>query len=511
MPLIVAVLSACTKSQIVPSQAGKVELSRTNSLSVAAITAGAPNDPNIKYFGRWDTSNASQYIANWGGAYLKVKFTGTTVKVKVGRTSNYYAKIDNGSWVSYKGVTGTINLTPTPLASGTHTVAVAQGKDYDYIFNFQGLIFDSGATTSAPSVGTDLIEYIGDSITAGYTDDQADVSDYAWVTSEQLGTEHTQIAYPGIALVTGYGANASNKTGMEQQYFKAQDLSSTAPTNWDFSRYTPKIIVVNLTQNDGSAAETDSLIQAHYAAFLASIRTKFSAAQIFVLRTFSGVRAVPTEGAVNARIAAGDTKIHYIDTNGWLIANTSDYTGNSGVHPSVAGHIKVANKLAPILAPYLTGGTPPVPYVVDNCDATTSWTSQNTLTLNTTDKKEGTASLQTVGSGTLDYQKHFTAFNPGATTANGGTLQFWLYVSDVTKLSSSNQIELGSGGNADINEYNWNVGTLVNGWNFISKTFSSAGTTGGAPNVSALNWFRVYHAKTGSITVKIDGIKIIHQ
>lgn len=146
---------------------------------------------------------------------------------------------------------------------------------------------------------------------------------------------------------------------------------------------------------------------------------------------------------------------------------------------------------------------------LDHCDATTGWAGSNPLTLNTSDKKEGTASLQSIGSGIDEFKKSFSAFNTGATVANG-YIDFWYYVSDVTKFSASNQIELGSGGGPDVNEYNWNIGTLVNGWNHIVKTFATAGTTGGTPNLSAINWFRIYHAKTASITTKVDAIQLLH-
>ena len=323
----------------------------------APAGSGLVGDPNIKYFGRWDTTNPAQYVSYWGGAYIRVKFSGTTVKMKVGVNTNYYVKIDNGPWVSYIGVTGTVNLTPTPLASGTHTLAVAQGKDYSYVFNFQGLVLDPGATTSAPSVGTDIIEWIGDSITSGYRDSQADVSDYAWVASEALNAEHTQIAYPGIALVTGYGVNA-DKTGMDAQYFKLQSLAYPSSPDWDFSRYTPKIIVVNLGTNDNTSHAPDSTFQRVYTTFLANVRAKFANAQIFVLRTFAGVKSTPTAAAVAARHAAGDSKVLYINTNGWLTPGSSDFV--DGLHPSDSGHMKVAARLQPILAPYLTGGTPSI-------------------------------------------------------------------------------------------------------------------------------------------------------
>lgn len=468
------------------------------------ITLG-PADNNIRYFGRWDFSNSAQFLSYWGGAYFKVNFTGTTAKIKVGNNTNYYAKIDNGPWISYTNATGIINLTPNSLPSGTHTLTVAQGKDYSYVFNFQGLILDEDARTTAPAVGTDLIEYIGDSITAGYTDPQANVSGYAWVCSEKLGAEHTQIAYPGIALTNGFGLN-TNKTGMSVQYFKSQSLAHTSSPEWDFSKYTPQIIVINLGQNDNSTNVPDNTFQSEYISFLTDIRMKCPEAEIFVMRTFTGVKAAPTIAAVNNRIAAGDVRLHYIDTNNWLTLNSTDY--NDGVHPSVSGHNKAANLLASVLSPYLTGRNVPLPLTFDNCDAILAWASQNTLTTNTVDMKEGTGSLQSTGSGTIEFQKTFSPVISNASITNGA-LRFWYYISDVTKLDASNQIELGSGGAADINEYNWDIGPLVNGWNLITKTFASAGTTGGSPDLNSINWFRIYHAKTGSMTTRIDNIQIL--
>ncbi|MBS1602773.1 MAG: RICIN domain-containing protein [Bacteroidetes bacterium] len=358
IPVLPAILSlGCAKGLVSKSSLPVATPSTAMTSLGAPAGSGAVGDPNIKYFGRWDTTNAAQYVSYWGGAYIRVSFTGTTVKIKVGVTTNYYVKIDNGPWVSYIGVTGTVNLTPAPLTAGTHTLSVAQGKDYSYVFNFQGLILDPGAATSAPPVGTDLVEWIGDSITSGYTDDQADVSDYAWIASEALGTEHTQIAYPGIALVSGYGVN-SNKTGMDVQYFKLQSLAYTSSPDWNFARYTPKVVVINLGTNDNNSHAPDSTFQRVYTTFLANVRAEFPNAEILVLRTFAGVKAVPTAAAVTARHGAGDSKVLYIDTNGWLTPGSSDFT--DGTHPSDSGHMKVAARLQPIIAPYLTGGAPSV-------------------------------------------------------------------------------------------------------------------------------------------------------
>ena len=157
----------------------------------------------------------------------------------------------------------------------------------------------------------------------------------------------------------------------------------------------------------------------------------------------------------------------------------------------------------------------PVSKIISTCDSNTGWTTANTLTANSTDKKEGTACLQSVGSLNLDFSKVFSPpINTGSTLADG-KLQFWYFVSDISLLSTNNQIELGSGGKADTNEFNWNIDTkntnspLQTGWNLVTLPFSTATITGGTPDLSAINWFRIYRTKTASVNTKIDQIIIV--
>ncbi len=150
-----------------------------------------------------------------------------------------------------------------------------------------------------------------------------------------------------------------------------------------------------------------------------------------------------------------------------------------------------------------------IPYF-DNCDTTTGWSTAatNTLTSNTADKKQGSGCIQMVGSATEEFKKVFSpAYNSGTTIANG-KLSFWYFVSDVTKCGTV-RVELGSGGAADVNELSWPLSGLVNGWNQISLNTADATQTG-TTNMSALNWFRIYDTKTGSITTRIDSIEVIN-
>ncbi|MBN2639521.1 MAG: sulfatase-like hydrolase/transferase [Bacteroidales bacterium] len=149
----------------------------------------------------------------------------------------------------------------------------------------------------------------------------------------------------------------------------------------------------------------------------------------------------------------------------------------------------------------------PVLYL-DDCDGLTGWNSSQTLTLNGVEQKQGLSCLEFEGSTTDEYKKAFaTSFN-SKVDAENGVLQFWYYVSDPSVLSSNNQVELGSGGKADVNEYSWKLSGLQTGWNLVNLPFSDAAIIG-SPNIQSIDWFRLYSKKTGDVKSRIDAIRIL--
>ena len=317
-------------------------LSGTHSAQ-AATTTGSPSDPNIKYYGHWDTSTSTAYVSTWAGAYLKVGFTGTTVKLKQRNTIDLYASIDGGAFVTYAGVSGTVNLTSTALTSGKHTLQVSYrpvAGSYTGDAVFQGITLDSGATTFAPTVGSKVVEFIGDSITVGQTNSRQALDAYGWVVSERLGYEHAQIAQGGACLVE----TSDGCVGMSQRYFNTSSLAGS--TAWDFSRYTADAVVINLGTNDVGHSVSTTTFQSTYTTFLANIRAKYPNATIFAMENFKKRYATQTQAAVAARVAAGDSNVAYINTEGWIATTDT----NDGTHPSVAGHVKIADQLEPILS-----------------------------------------------------------------------------------------------------------------------------------------------------------------
>ena len=150
--------------------------------------------------------------------------------------------------------------------------------------------------------------------------------------------------------------------------------------------------------------------------------------------------------------------------------------------------------------------TVPGTIYLDDCDLLTGWSGSQALSLNTTDVKQGSACIEFTGSTVDEFRKVFTpAYNSGTTIANGA-LRFWYYVSDATKCGPV-RVELGSAGRADVSEYSWQLNGLSNGWNLINLRMNTS-TKVGTLDLSAINWFRIYDSKSGSITTRIDGIEV---
>ena len=327
-----------------------------SGVRAAAATAGAylhdgsVTDSNLRYVGRWDRRDTNVAYSHWGGAYLCAKFTGTSVVVK-GKTvaggANFMVSVDGEPLHEVNA----LNL--HSLQPGSHTLLVGSpGQNFEIAF--RGLTLDADAAT-LPMPVRPIIEFIGDSITTGGGQTLPSTVNYAWMSAEMLDADHTQIAFSARALTTGFGC-ASDKAALDTQYFQMKNfnhLSDAPQIAWDFA-YAPRIVVINLGQNDQCGQEPEDVFTQSYIRFVGSIRAKLPEAQIVLLRPFGGAYGKAVQKVVEAQIAAGDKRIHFADTTGWL--GKADYV--DGVHPTEAGHAKAARRLVSLLKPLLTPQEP---------------------------------------------------------------------------------------------------------------------------------------------------------
>ncbi|WP_214627443.1 glycoside hydrolase family 55 protein [Paenibacillus agaridevorans] len=147
----------------------------------------------------------------------------------------------------------------------------------------------------------------------------------------------------------------------------------------------------------------------------------------------------------------------------------------------------------------------------DPAESLDGWGSWNTLTLDTTDYKRGSASISMTGTSAAQFFKALSTPVDTGVTVQNGNLNFWYYVDDVNKLDGTiGQIEITSSGNSDADEIAWDYAThiknkVVNGWNYISLPLSQGFITGN-PDLSAINFFRIYFFTSQSPVIKIDDI-----
>jgi lysophospholipase L1-like esterase len=324
---------------------------------IAATGDGSPTDANLVYVGRWDKSTPSAPHSYWGGAYIRADFTGTSLSVKLGKRVDLAVFIDSKPVSMKMGVNGTVSLA-SGLSEGNHTVKMVARFQSDEII-FQGFVLAAGAKTIAPTRTKGLIEFVGNSITSGSVTTNGNISAFPWLVGETLGVDRTAISYPGICLVGNghYSGNGFPGIGQEIQYFKLVTPPITPTTtqpgakDWDFSVYTPDMVVINLGTNDALAGGISAAtVQTSYINMMKKIRAKLPKTRIFAMRPYGGHNEAATKAAVDNLVNGGDKRVYYINTSGWLV--TSDYAADK-LHPSDAGQIKAAQKLSAVLKPYV--------------------------------------------------------------------------------------------------------------------------------------------------------------
>lgn len=231
--------------------------------------------------GRIDFSTANEPLFIYAGSMVKAKFTGTKIAVIIknqpmGEYSSFGAVIDG---IQYKLDLAQNNsehsyLIADNLPDGVHTLTVFKRQAAAHYFRFCGIELDEGAEILSADESYKLkLEVFGDSVSAGevteavyYTghvdpDDHKGVYDNSWfsyplMTAGKLNAYIHNNSQGGIALLdkTGYfcGPEIDTMLGVESTYDKLSYVpySDEGMTEWDFSRYTPDVLVMAIGQND---------------------------------------------------------------------------------------------------------------------------------------------------------------------------------------------------------------------------------------------------------------------
>ena len=212
------------------------------------------------------------------------------------------------------------------------------------------------------------IEFIGDSITCGYgADDEVAehpfatstenvTHSYAYKTAQALDADYSMVSISGYGIISGYTGTGESKVTSQllPAYYEKLGFSygqyqgqTPADVAWDFSAYTPDLIVINLGTNDdsytGDDPERQEDYRAQYTEFLKVVRRNNPDAKILCTLGIMGDRLYPqVEKAVAAYTEeTGDTNIACMKFAVQLYADgyAADW------HPSQKTHTKASQKL----------------------------------------------------------------------------------------------------------------------------------------------------------------------
>jgi lysophospholipase L1-like esterase len=325
------------------------------------------NDEGIRYIGRVSFKNSLSPAFSYPGVEIRAAFEGTRIGMKVKPNSGYFmVSIDKGEAFKVGFLEhDSIQCLATGLQDGLHEISVM--LTYEGLFRrpeFRGFFLDKGKKLGlAPALPDRKIEFIGNSITCGYGNEAASEHDrysdatenyyltYAAITARTLNAQAMVTARSGAGIYRNYAGPVDGSRGcMPNMYPYTEYTNPNEP--WDFSRYTPQLVCVNLGTNDVSTTPYDvKLLENAYRNFLSTLRGHYPNAKIVFLTgcmlNGKGLEDVQTtlNRIVDDAIKAGDKAVYRFD----FTPQDGSLGYGADLHPSIAQHRKMADELIPFL------------------------------------------------------------------------------------------------------------------------------------------------------------------
>ncbi len=317
-----------------------------------------PDNSSLAYNGRINFSNPKEPVFYWAGTAVRTKFTGTSLGVSLydDKGDNYYnVLIDGAKYVIKCGKGDSLYTVATQLKKGNHTLEVIRRTDPSSSFNrFKGLAIDQSAMVSLPIPAPKLkFEIYGNSITSGHgildetrknnndfsTWDNYDA--YGAVTARNLNAEYRCTSKSGIGFIISWFP-----TIMPEMYNRLDPWDPKS--SWDFSKWVPDIVVINLGQNDcwlikklSPVPGPDEIVN-RYADFVGLIRAKYPNAAIFcVLGNMDATqKGSPWPGYIQKAV-----KKLNVEKNDQHVYSLIFPYKNTASHPTVSEHKMMADQL----------------------------------------------------------------------------------------------------------------------------------------------------------------------
>ena len=317
-----------------------------------------PDNPSLQYSGRIDYANPKQPVFYWAGTAVRTQFSGTSLGVYLSdeKGDSFYNVFIDGKQYLIKCAKGdSLYKVATNLDKHTHTLEIIRRTDPSSSFNrFKGLAIDKGASISKPSPAPALkFEIYGNSITTGHgilDDSRQNNNDlstwdnynaYGAVTARNLNAEYRCISKSGIGFIISWFPMI-----MPEMYDRLNPYDPDS--KWDFSKWTPDIVVINLGQNDYwllkklNPVPGETEIIQRYADFVSLIRAKYPKAAVFCV--LGNMDATQTGSPWPGYIKKAVQKLNDEKNDKNVYSLMFPYK-NTPSHPTVSEHKAMADSL----------------------------------------------------------------------------------------------------------------------------------------------------------------------
>lgn len=291
---------------------------------------------DVRYLGRTYAANDTQWF-NWSAAGFSVRFQGSGLKAKIASNAP-----DATNYAYLKIYVDSVEQPDVVLDKTVQTVVLAQNLDPNVPHTVEVRKRNSPRSSTAGVLSIELsdgkklapeadrerlIEFVGDSLTVGYSAADVNMTATGWSTATEDGTKtySKQVADAlnadyMVTAISGRGVVMNNSGGsgyLMPEIYPQLDIYNAPGRQYDFALQ-PDVIVINLGTNDATNSNLDvAAFQNGVYNFIKTVREKNPNAQIlwaYGMRndTMTAEVAAAAQAAVAQLNGEGDSKVHYV-------------------------------------------------------------------------------------------------------------------------------------------------------------------------------------------------------
>lgn len=330
-----------------------------------AATKVPASDRHLQYSGRIDFSSPSAPVLSWPQSSVAANFTGSSLAITLDDKSgaNYFNVIldgDDAHPVIVRARQGSKTYeVASGLALGKHSFLITkrtEGQEGETVF--LGVELANNGQLLRPSPRPlRRIEFFGDSVTSGMGNEapingvdalareKNSYLSYAAITARALNAELHMTSQSGIGIMASYVPFTI------WDFYDQLNAVGNNDSRWDFSAWTPDVVVINLMQNDSSLIGQLHKLQpepddeqrvASYMKFVKRIRQLYPKA--YIVCALGSMDATKTGSPWPGYVKSAVDQIRFEDNDARVDTLFFPFTGYSQ-HPRLMQHKMNADRL----------------------------------------------------------------------------------------------------------------------------------------------------------------------